>query len=137
MSDSDWAKTKSTSGWIVMWQRAAIAWGSKQQPTIALSSCEAEIVASTKAAADTLFFRRFLTELGYPPDGPTPQATDNKAARDVAYNPEHHDRMKHVERKHFEITVPFVATDDNLADFFTKPLPPAKFFTLRDKIMNI
>ena len=38
--------------------------------------------------------------------------------------------MKHVERRHFfvrdmvekfEIEVPFVRTDDNLADFFTKP----------------
>ena len=36
-----------------------------------------------------------------------------------------------------EITVPFVRTDDNLADFFTKPLPAAQFFPLRDAIMNV
>ena len=29
------------------------------------------------------------------------------------------------------------STDNNLADFFTKCLPSARFFQLRDKIMNV
>ena len=54
--------------------------------------------------------------------------------------------MKHVERRHFfvrecvenlQIVVPFVASAENLADFFTKVLPPKQFFALRDKIMNV
>jgi hypothetical protein len=59
-------------------------------------------------------------------------ATDSQSAhRDVSYNPEHHDRMKHAQRRHFfirdmvesfEIEVPFVRTADNIADFFTKPM---------------
>ena len=58
---------------------------------------------------------------------------------------EHHNRMKHVERRHFfvrdmvesfEIEVPFVRTADNLADFFTKPLPAAQFHALRKRVMN-
>ena len=70
---------------------------------------------------------------------------DNKAAIDVAYNPEHHTKMKHVARRHFyvrelvedhRIRCTFVSTVDNLADFFTKPLKPAIFFAMRDKIMN-
>ena len=36
-----------------------------------------------------------------------------------------------------EIVVPYVNSDDNLADFFTKPLNAKKFFALRDKIMNV
>ena len=73
-------------------------------------------------------------------------STDNKAARDLAYNPEHHKRTKHVDRRHFfirecvedmKITVPLVKTTDNLADFFTKPLPAKTFFTMRNEIMNI
>ena len=56
-----------------------------------------------------------------------------------------HSRMKHVERRHFfirecvedmKIVVPFVRTDANLADFFTKPLEPRRFFSLRNLIMN-
>ena len=54
--------------------------------------------------------------------------------------------MKHIERRHFfirelvedgKIRVPFVKTADNLADFFTKALPPAQFRTMRDVIMNV
>ena len=50
-----------------------------------------------------------------------------------------------MERRHFfvremvergQLRVPFVGTADNLADFFTKPLKPARFFTLRNMIMN-
>ena len=32
---------------------------------------------------------------------------------------------------------PFVSTNDNLADFFTKALPSQTFFPLRDAIMNV
>ena len=33
--------------------------------------------------------------------------------------------------------MPYVRTADNLADFFTKSLPPATFFPMRDQIMNV
>ena len=36
----------------------------------------------------------------------------------------------------FEISVPFVRTDDNIADFLTKPLGAAKFYAMRALIMN-
>ena len=61
--------------------------------------------------------------------------TDSKSARDVSYNPELHNRMKHVERRHFdvrdmverfELEVPYVATSENIADFFTKPMHTSK-----------
>ena len=65
----------------------------------------------------------------------------------MAYNPEHSGRMKHVDRRHFylirelveehTIRVPFVSTVDNLADFFTKPLPPKRLKALRRKVMNL
>lgn len=47
MSDSDWAVRHSTSGYVFSLGRAAISWGSKRQPTIALSSCDAEIMAAS------------------------------------------------------------------------------------------
>ena len=145
-SDSDWATQHSTSGWAVLWQSAAISFGSKKQKSVALSSCEAEIMAASTAAQDVIYMRRLLSELGHASDEPTPLALDNAAARDLAYNPEHHDRTKHIERRHFfvreavedlHITVPFVASHDNLADFLTKHLPPKIFFALRDRIMNV
>ena len=89
--------------------------------------------------------RKLVSGLGAPEPSPTQLATDSKSARDVSYNPEHHDKMKHVQRRHFfvrdmvesfELEVPFVRTDDNIADFFTKPLSAAKFYDMRRKIMN-
>ena len=35
-----------------------------------------------------------------------------------------------------ELKVPLIATSDNQADFFTKPLPPKTFYRLRALIMN-
>ena len=32
---------------------------------------------------------------------------------------------------------PFVRSAENLSDFFTKPLPKATFFAMRDIIMNV
>ena len=55
-------------------------------------------------------------------------------------------RMKHVDRRHFyirdmveslTIEVPYVPTDENIADFFTKALPAKKFFPMRDRIMGV
>ena len=51
----------------------------------------------------------------------------------------------YVQRRHFfvrdmveefEISVPFVRTDDNIADFLTKPLGAAKFYAMR-ALINI
>ena len=129
-----------------MYCTAAISWSSKKQPTVALSSCEAEIMAASEAAKEGVYLRRFLNELGADISDPTPLSTDNQAARDLSYNPEHHSRTKHIERRHFfiretveshELSVPFVRSADNLADFFTKPLAASVFFPLRDAIMNV
>ena len=146
MSDSDWATKHSTSGSVFVMNRAAISWGSKRQQTIALSSCEAEIVAASEAAKEAIHLSSLARELGMMDNEPIDLFMDNRAGIDVAYNPEHHTRMKHVERRHFfireavedhKIRVPFVSTTQNLADFFTKPLGEKDFFRNRNKIMNI
>ena len=103
-------------------------------------------MAASEAAKEAIYLRNFLGELGQRDDAPTRLAVDNQAAQDLAYNPEHHTRTKHIERRHFfvrerveslEISVPFVRSEQNMADFFTKPLPASTFFRLRDAIMNV
>ena len=63
-----------------------------------------------------------------------------------SYNPEKHQRTKHVERRHFfirdmvealELRVPLVPTKENPADFLTKPLDKGLFFAHRDTFMNV
>ena len=102
-------------------------------------------MAASVAAQEAVFLGGFLDELGMRDEGPVELSVDNTGARDIAYNPEHHTKAKHIERRHFfvremvenlRIRVPFVRTADNLADFFTKPLPPRVFAEMRDQIMN-
>ena len=145
-SDASWEERNSTSGWLVFWQSAVISWGSHKQKSVALSTCEAEIVALSEATKDIVYVRKLLNGLGVDTSEPTELATDSKSARDVSYNPEQHGRMKHVLRRHFfvrdmveafEISVPFVRTEDNAADFLTKPMKNAdSFFKWRAIIMN-
>jgi hypothetical protein len=146
MSDSDWAVRHSTTGWVFSYKTAAISWGSTIQDSIALSSCEAEIMAASSAADEAIHLRAALAELHLSPGEPTSLGVDNKAARDLAYNPEHHEKTKHIARRYFwirdlveahRLTVPYVNTLDNMADFFTKPLAPKSFFHMRDHIMNV
>ena len=145
-SDASWEAASSTSGWLVQWQSAALSWGSRKQKSIALSTCEAEIIALSEATKDVVYLRKLVSGLGDAEPGPSTLSTDSQSARDVSYNPEHHDRMKHVQRRHFfvrdmvealELEVPFVRTAENPADFFTKPAKCAKqFHKLRRIIMN-
>ena len=145
-TDSDWAVRHSTGGFVFNFCRAAVAWSSKKQPTVALSSCEAELMALSEAAKEAMYLQDFLEELGLSSGEPMSLGCDNQAAGDLAYNPEHHQRTKHIARRHFfireavedlRLVVPFVATADNMADFFTKPLGSADFFRMRDVIMNV
>ena len=145
-SDSDWGTRHSTTGYVFMFSSAAISWGSSKQASVSLSSCEAEIMAASEASKEAKHLRMFLEELHLGDPAPTALSVDNTAARDLSYNPEHHKRVKHIERRHFfvrelvermELRVPYVNTVDNIADFFTKPLEPRVFRAMRDIIMNV
>ena len=103
-------------------------------------------MAATEAAKELVYFRELVKDLGFPPTGPSELSGDNKAAIDLAYNPEHHNRTKHILRRHFfirelvedmRIAVPYVSSAENDADFFTKALEPKLFFKFRARIMNL
>ena len=127
--------------------RYAGARGNKIQSHFLLASPKSLLFLISEAAKDVVHLRRFTR--GLVPslsDEPTILSTDNKAAQDLSYNPEHHGRSKHIARRHFfirdmvesqEIVVPLVNTHDNDADFFTKPLAPKRFKFLRRKVMNL
>ena len=103
-------------------------------------------MAGSEAAKEAISISALARELGLHDDSPIDLHMDNRSAIDVSYNPEHHGRMKHVARRHFfirecvenhQIRVPFVRTDGNQADFFTKVKTGAEFVRMRDVIMNV
>ena len=66
--DSDWAQCpdtrRSTSGYAAMFAGAAVSWISKRQPTVALSSAEAEYVTACLAAKEVQWIRQLPAEIG-------------------------------------------------------------------------
>eukprot|EP00965_Chrysotila_dentata_P156960 5185800-Pleurochrysis_carterae.AAC.1 len=59
-----------------MYNQAAISWASKKQPSVALSSCEAEIIAASEATKEAVYLRTLLADPGIPTPEPTPLSMD-------------------------------------------------------------
>nr|GEW10002.1 putative copia-type protein [Tanacetum cinerariifolium] len=131
--DADWAGDKgtrrSTSGYFSLVGGNLVTWRSKKQKVVALSSAEAEFRGIAKGVKEALWIRKLLSKVGYPPKEVTRIMCDNKAAIQISKNPVQHDRTKHVEiDRHFIkekleagiIKLPFVKSQDQLADILTK-----------------
>lgn len=94
-SDADWAgdvtDRKSTSGYVFMLSGGAVSWSSKKQKCVALSTAEAEYVALSSAAQESVWLRQLMTELGSTPDKPTLILEDNQSAIAMTKNPQFYD----------------------------------------------
>lgn len=134
-SDSDWAgdidNRRSTTGYCFTLGGGAISWSSKKQPTVALSSTEAEYRAVCAATCEVVWLRQLLDELGFPQRKGSSILCDNQSCLAIARNPVFHARTKHIEiqyhyvREQFlagAVTLDYCRTEDNLADLFTKAL---------------
>uniref|UniRef100_A0AAV1UJL0 Integrase catalytic domain-containing protein n=1 Tax=Peronospora matthiolae TaxID=2874970 RepID=A0AAV1UJL0_9STRA len=66
-SDADWAgdltDRKSTSGYTFMLLGAPVSWGSKKQPSVSLSTTEAEYIALSLAIQEGKWIHRLLCEI--------------------------------------------------------------------------
>jgi hypothetical protein len=109
-----------------------ISWKSKKQPTVAMSTMDAEYMASSDATRQALFLRQLLRDFGLAVASPVTLHNDNMGAISLAKNPVHHDKAKHIDiRHHFirekledkSIDLQHVASKSNVADILTKPLP--------------
>ena len=148
-TDADWAgdqdTRRSTSGYVFDVGSAAISWSSKRQPTVALSTCEAEYIGQTQATKEAVWLRGLLNQLN-----PSDQATktvviycDNQGAMALAKNPQFHARTKHIDIQHHyvreqvtagNVALEYVPTERQVADGLTKALCKDKFDRFRDLI---
>ena len=122
-SDADMAGDidgrRSTSGVLVFLESAPISWLSLKQKVVALSTCEAEYVATATAACQVVWLRRLLGELTGVEAHPPALMVDNLPAIALAKNPVLHNQSKHIDVKfHFlrdcvdggQIVIEFVET---------------------------
>ena len=93
---------KSTSGYVLIFGLGSVAWESKKQLILTLSSAEAQYVAATIATCQTVWMRRTLFELQHEQNEPTPIFCDNKLAIALSRNHVFHKISKHIDtRYHF------------------------------------
>ena len=146
-SDADWAgdvnTRRSTSGFVFQLGTSTVSWCSRKQATVAKSSTEAEYVALSTATQEVIWLRRFLVNIGVSIKGPVQIYEDNQGAIDIAKNPKHHDRTKHIDVCHHfvrervalnDITVSYCPTGEMIADVLTKGLPVVKFRRFREEL---
>ena len=113
-----------------------ISYKSKLQPSVTLSSAEAEYMGLADEAQEIVYLRKLLEEIGFPQVGATLIWEDNKAAILAAEGETSSaGRMKHVDIKfrfiaekikQGVIRVRYRPTDLNYADLMTKSLTPLK-----------
>jgi hypothetical protein len=145
--DADWAGSisdrRSTSGFMFSFGSATVTWSSKKEPTVALSSTEAEYKGAAMAACEVVWLRKLLGDLGLHVDRQVVIYCDNLSSIQLARNPVFHARTKHIEvHYHFikekvlaaEINLTYVSTEDQIVNIFTKVLGAEKHRRFRSML---
>ncbi len=130
-ADSDWGSDidsrRSTSGFLFTIWGTSVSWKSRLQPTVALSSVEAEYVALSQCAKEAAWLCSLLSgidqhvtntpvhidqgtqalrsvggELALAETVPV-LYSDSSGARSITVNPEQHDKTKHIDLAHHYI----------------------------------
>lgn len=134
---------RSTSGYAFLLSGGAVAWVSKKQHVVTLSTTEAEFVAAAYCACQCVWMRRILEEFGLKQSGSTTIMCDNSSAIKLSKNPVLHGRSKHIDvRFHFlrdltkdgVVKLVHCGTNEQIADILTKPLRLEVFVRLREKL---
>jgi len=144
----------SRSGYVIKYASYPIAWSSKLQSEIALSTTEAEYISLSTSLRDLIplqYIYDELNEVEFIERDTRISKTystvyeDNRGALELAREPKFRPRTKHIATKyhHFrnavakgKIKILPIDTKNQQADIFTKPLLKPQFEKLRKLIMG-
>ncbi|KAJ4721959.1 Retrovirus-related Pol polyprotein from transposon TNT 1-94 [Melia azedarach] len=130
---------KSTSGYLINFAGGAVSWQSRLQKCVALSTTEAEFIATTESCKELLWMKKFLRELNFEQKRYV-LLCDNQSAIHLGKNSSFHSRSKHIDIRYHWIRdvlnaklldLEKIHTDDNGADMLTKSLTRDKLETCR------
>lgn len=153
-TDASWSDCKetrrATSGWTVFVNGNLVTCASTRQSSVSLSSAEAEIIALSDGCKDLLHVYQTLSGL-VEVELPMKVLVDNQATIAIVENPVNNRRTRHIETRHMWvrelvkgtsevgplITLSYVRTEENVADYMTKALSGEKFTYFRDQLMGL
>ncbi|KAJ9507318.1 hypothetical protein QJQ45_006294 [Haematococcus lacustris] len=124
---------RSTTGYVFMLHGGAVSWSSRRQPTVAVSTTEAEYMAASAASKEALWLRTLVAELAVGSDvvQPVTIMCDNEAAITLIKHPIASAQSKHIDVLHHfvreraargEVVFKFCESEANVADGMTKAL---------------
>lgn len=141
----DASDRKSLTGYIVTLGGNPIIWKSQKQPCVALSTTEAEYMATCPTAKEIVWLQDLLFELKLIENIPTTILNqDNQGAIFMENNDVIRQRSKHIDiRYHYirekvkekRIGIRFCPTEEMIADMLTKPLGEQAFFKHKNKMV--
>jgi Reverse transcriptase (RNA-dependent DNA polymerase)/gag-polypeptide of LTR copia-type/Integrase core domain/GAG-pre-integrase domain len=136
--DADYAgdldTRRSTTGYVFVLNGGAISWSSRLQPTVAVSTAEAEYMSAASATKEALWLRKLFSTFGIDVS-PVQMLCDNQAAIKLIKHPIASLRSKHIDVQHHfvrercakgEVVFQYCTTDEMVADCMTKALPLSK-----------
>lgn len=150
-SDADWAADtgdrRSTTGYCVGLTKdsSLVSWRSKKQPTVALSTCEAEYMALALTIQECIYLEQLLAGMDTYVYRKTVINEDNQGTIALVRNPVCRQRCKHVDIKyHFirstireeKMSLIYCPTDDMVADVMTKPVSKIKLKKFADAMFG-
>lgn len=141
-SDADWAgdavDRRSVTGYVFLLQGGAITWNSKKQPTVALSTTEAEYMAMSATTQEAIWLRNLhndifgnrikIDQISIHGDNKSALALSDKT---TSFHPrtKHIDIRHHFIREHVHegiIRFSYIQTDNMTADCLTKAVTKIK-----------
>lgn len=134
---------RSTGGMAFYINENLVSWASQKQRCVALSSCEAEFMATTLATCQEIWMCRLLAEITRKPVAPATLHVDNKSALDLMKNLVFQGHRKHIDtRFHFirecvengEVSVTHVCSKEQRVDILTKTMAHVKHKEMQELI---
>ena len=149
-SDSNWGNKpvneKSTSCYIMMFCKAPVSFRSGVQSLTAMSTMEAELVAGALAMKEAVFRSNMLILLGFGKKfEEVPLHIDNTVTLHVIRNRAYSSRTKNIALRLFyvrelvsegKVIIPYIATEDQLAEIGTEHLNKHGLQQLLHEITN-
>lgn len=148
--DSDFAgdleTRKSTTGYVVMYCGGPIAWCSRKQPIVALSTTEAEYIAASDCVKELLYLKALIDELTDSEMKNVKVYVDNQSAITLIKNGQMNKRSKHIDVRYYFISekvheglisISYCSSENQVADIFTKPLNNVKFDKHRNCLVTV